>query len=567
MQKSGLKTVGAAPATGRGNVVDLSRDNGTQLSVIVPTYNEKDNIAPMVASLERVLGAINWEVIFVDDGSPDGTAATVREIARHDRRVRLISRHNRRGLASAVVEGGLAATGEVIAVMDGDLQHDESVLPELYRRVASGEADVASASRFIEDHAREGLGSDQRLALSNRGIGMANKFFGLDLTDPLTGFFALRRNRLEETVPRLSGLGFKILLDLITSMSPAPNVSEVPFKFRQRVAGESKLDRKVMYDFFLFFMEKWIGRFAPIPGTWLSTALIASLGILAHLALVIPAVSLFGMPFVPAQLAAAILSVLVIFSANNWISRSDAVLKGARFWQGLAVFCLMSAIGVAANVGVAALVHRDYPWLIYVVPATAGAMISVVWNFIAGKAFGFWNRRTRLQAASRRGELETRRLRVVEGSQTPVAAAENTWLGNSPLARHQHLIKYLLIGGTASAIDVILFMLIYNLGHTSELVAHSISVPVSVIFSFVVNARHNFKTVDHVALRLLSFVAVCTIGYLSGFGVIELCRQQGLDANLGKIISLPVVFAIQYVLNSRITFHKPNRAQTDGGQA
>jgi dolichol-phosphate mannosyltransferase len=567
MQKSGLKTVGAAPATGRGNVVDLSRDNGTQLSVIVPTYNEKDNIAPMVASLERVLGAINWEVIFVDDGSPDGTAATVREIARHDRRVRLISRHNRRGLASAVVEGGLAATGEVIAVMDGDLQHDESVLPELYRRVASGEADVASASRFIEDHAREGLGSDQRLALSNRGIGMANKFFGLDLTDPLTGFFALRRNRLEETVPRLSGLGFKILLDLITSMSPAPNVSEVPFKFRQRVAGESKLDRKVMYDFFLFFMEKWIGRFAPIPGTWLSTALIASLGILAHLALVIPAVSLFGLPFMPAQLAAAILSVLVIFSANNWISRSDAVLKGARFWQGLAVFCLMSAIGVAANVGVAALVHRDYPWLIYVVPATAGAMISVVWNFIAGKAFGFWNRRTRLQAASRRGELETRRLRVVEGSQTPVAAAENTWLGNSPLARHQHLIKYLLIGGTASAIDVILFMLIYNLGHTSELVAHSISVPVSVIFSFVVNARHNFKTVDHVPLRLLSFVAVCTIGYLSGFGVIELCRQQGLDANLGKIISLPVVFAIQYVLNSRITFHKPNRAQTDGGQA
>jgi dolichol-phosphate mannosyltransferase len=567
MQKSGLKTVGAAPATGRGNVVDLSRDNGTQLSVIVPTYNEKDNIAPMVASLERVLGAINWEVIFVDDGSPDGTAATVREIARHDRRVRLISRHNRRGLASAVVEGGLAATGEVIAVMDGDLQHDESVLPELYRRVASGEADVASASRFIEDHAREGLGSDQRLALSNRGIGMANKFFGLDLTDPLTGFFALRRNRLEETVPRLSGLGFKILLDLITSMSPAPNVSEVPFKFRQRVAGESKLDRKVMYDFFLFFMEKWIGRFAPIPGTWLSTALIASLGILAHLALVIPAVSLFGLPFMPAQLAAAILSVLVIFSANNWISRSDAVLKGARFWQGLAVFCLMSAIGVAANVGVAALVHRDYPWLIYVVPATAGAMISVVWNFIAGKAFGFWNRRTRLRAASRRGELETRRLRVVEGNQTPVAAAENTWLGNSPLARHQHLIKYLLIGGTASAIDVILFMLIYNLGHTSELVAHSISVPVSVIFSFVVNARHNFKTVDHVPLRLLSFVAVCTIGYLSGFGVIELCRQQGLDANLGKIISLPVVFAIQYVLNSRITFHKPNRAQTDGGQA
>lgn len=529
---------------------------GTRLSVIVPTYNERANIAPMVASLDRALGSLPWEVIFVDDGSPDGTAEEVRSIARHDRRVRLISRHNRRGLASAVVEGGLAAVGEVVAVMDGDLQHDESVLPELYRRVASGEADIASASRFLEDHAREGLSSDQRLALSNRGISMANRFFGLQLTDPLTGFFALRRDKLEAAVPRLSGLGFKILLDLITSMDK-PRVSEAPFRFRQRVAGESKLDRRVMYDFFLFFMEKWIGRFAPIPGTWLSTALIASLGILAHLALVIPAVSLFDLPFAPAQIAAAVLSVLVIFSANNWVSRSDAMLKGARFWQGLAVFCLMSAIGVATNVGVAVLIQRDFPELVYVLPATAGALISVVWNFMAGKAFGFWNRRTRQSAAARGGQ-RAGRLRVVDGEEAQ--AAETTWMGDTPLGKHRHLIKYLIIGATASAIDVILFMVIFNLMNQPALVAHSISVPVSVIFSFVVNARHNFKTVDHIVLRLLSFVVVCTIGYLSGFGVIELARQQGLDSNIGKIISLPVVFAIQYVLNARITFHKASRS-------
>jgi putative flippase GtrA len=336
-----------------------------------------------------------------------------------------------------------------------------------------------------------------------------------------------------------------------------PRVSEVPFRFRQRVAGESKLDRRVMYDFFLFFMEKWIGRFAPIPGTWLSTALIASLGILAHLALVIPAVSLFNLPFVPAQIAAAVLSVLVVFSANNWVSRSDAMLKGARFWQGLAVFCLMSAIGVAANVGVAALIHRDFPEMVYVLPATAGALVSVVWNFIAGKAFGFWNRRTR-QSAAARSSQRAGRLSVVDGKEAQ--AAETTWMGDSPLGKHRHLIKYLAIGATASAIDVILFMVIYNLMNQPALVAHSISVPVSVIFSFVVNARHNFRTADHMVLRLLSFVVVCTIGYMSGFGVIELARQQGLDSNIGKIISLPVVFAIQYVLNSRITFHKASRA-------
>jgi putative flippase GtrA len=124
-------------------------------------------------------------------------------------------------------------------------------------------------------------------------------------------------------------------------------------------------------------------------------------------------------------------------------------------------------------------------------------------------------------------------------------------------ARHQTLIKYFVIGATASAIDVLLFLLLYNVVHTTALVAHSISVPTSVLFSFVVNARHNFKTTDHTALRLVSFVIVCTIGYAAGFGVIELCRSFGMSANVGKILSLPVVFALQYILNSRITFYKP----------
>ena len=233
------------------------------------------------------------------------------------------------------------------------------------------------------------------------------------------------------------------------------------------------------------------------------------------------------------------------------------MLKGARFWQGLAVFCLMSAVGIAANVGVAALMHRDFPEMVYVLPATAGALISVVWNFIAGKAFGFWNRRTRQSAAARGSS----------GLQGDYA----WWTAKAkPPRRHgwatarwasiSHLIKYLAIGATASAIDVILFMVIYNLLNAVG-AGGALDLRAGLgVFSFVVNARHNFKTSDHMALRLLSFVVVCTIGYLSGFGVIELCRQQGLDSNIGKIISLPVVFAIQYVLNSRITFHKASRA-------
>ena len=374
-------------------VVGEQARHAIELSVVIPTYNEKDNVAAIVANLEKVLGPDGWEVIFVDDASPDGTAEAVRGLGRLDRRVRLISRHNRRGLASAVVEGALAASAEIVAVMDGDLQHDEAVLPELYRRVAEGEADIASASRFLDDHAREGLSSDQRLQMSNTGIAMANRFFGLELTDPLTGFFVVRRDRLEKAVPHLSGLGFKILLDLVTSMDPPPRVSEVPFRFRQRATGESKLDRRVMYDFILFFMEKWIGRFAPIPGTWLSLALVSALGLLTHLAVVIPAVSVLEVPFVPAQLLATAASMFATFSANNLISHRDSTLRGSRFWIGFAVFTLLCAIGIAANVGVAALVKSDFPQLVYVIPAMAGAMISVLWNFAASKAFARWKKR------------------------------------------------------------------------------------------------------------------------------------------------------------------------------
>jgi putative flippase GtrA len=120
--------------------------------------------------------------------------------------------------------------------------------------------------------------------------------------------------------------------------------------------------------------------------------------------------------------------------------------------------------------------------------------------------------------------------------------------------RHHHLVKYLLIGGAASALDVVLFLVLFNLVGTTPFVAHSISVPTSVLFSFVTNARHNFRTSDRLALRLISFATVCTIGYAAGFGVIMSAVALGLGENVGKIASLPVVFVIQYVLNSRITF-------------
>lgn len=137
--------------------------------------------------------------------------------------------------------------------------------------------------------------------------------------------------------------------------------------------------------------------------------------------------------------------------------------------------------------------------------------------------------------------------------------------------QHEQLLKYFFIGGMASAIDVVLYFILYNfvfpdtvqfgpLSMSDELAAQSISVPTAIVFSFVVNARHNFKTNDYALIRFISFCIVCLIGYLAGYWVILAVQQfftnEQLGGNIGKIVSLPVVFIIQYILNSKITFRK-----------
>lgn len=369
-----------------------------QLSVVVPTYNERANVARLVAKLTSALDGLSWEVIFVDDNSPDGTGDVVRLIARQNRQVRLIARHDRRGLSSAVVEGTLAASADIVAVMDGDLQHDETILPELYGAIASGRADIAAASRFLAGEKVDGLSSDTRRKMSDGGIRMANAAFGLDLTDPLTGFFMLRRSVMVAALPQLSAQGFKILLDLLTAVPPDTRVMEFPFRFRSREHGESKLDNKVMYDFFLFFLEKKLGQRLHLPARFLSFALINGVGIGIHFLVLEAALLGLGLRFAPAQLLATLLALMFNYAANNLVTYNDRKLKGADFYRGFVIFALLCAIGVVANVGVATLLHSNYQTLLVELPALAGALITMVWNYAATKFF-VWGSRSRPMAS------------------------------------------------------------------------------------------------------------------------------------------------------------------------
>lgn len=223
--------------------------NAPDISIIIPCYNEVENVAPLVEALEGVLTDVAWEVVFVDDNSPDGTMKAVRKLAETKPYVRGILRIGRRGLSSAVIEGALSASAPIIAVMDGDLQHDETCLREMITALQTDRADIAVASRHIKGGSNEGLSNGWRRFLSNAGIWAAQWLLNVPLTDPMSGFFAVKRTVFTQRAPFLDGHGFKILLDLMIAQKEPLRVHEVPMTFRNRAHGESKLDSSVMFIF------------------------------------------------------------------------------------------------------------------------------------------------------------------------------------------------------------------------------------------------------------------------------------------------------------------------------
>jgi dolichol-phosphate mannosyltransferase len=347
------------------------------LSVIVPCFNERPNVAPMIAQLDAALAGIAWEVIYVDDNSPDGTAQEVRRIAQQDARVRCIRRIGRRGLASAVIEGALSSSAAYVAVIDGDLQHDETRLPVMLSTLQRGGYDLAVASRHVEGGDSAGLSSRWRHVLSDGGIFLAQAFLPVRLTDPMSGFFMLPRPLFEDLARGLNGQGFKILLDLVLSSTAPLRVLEVPARFRERAAGESKMDALVMIQFAGLLLDKVFGGLLPLR--FFSFALVGALGILIHLAVLGILRQTTGLGFEAEQAAATLVAMAFNFQLNNAITYRDQRLRGPRLWRGLILFMVVCGFGAVANVGIAQVLYeRHTTWT---VAGGIGAMIGVVWNY------------------------------------------------------------------------------------------------------------------------------------------------------------------------------------------
>jgi dolichol-phosphate mannosyltransferase len=352
-----------------------------ELTVVVPAFGERDNIVPLLGALEQALAGLDWETIIVVDEAFDGSEDLVRERAQHDRRVRCLHRIGRRGLASACIEGMLASSAPYLAVIDADLQHDETLVPKLLEALKREGADVAVASRYIEGGSTGDLAGD-RVRISRLASALS-QVLCKGLTDPMSGFFLVKRSFLERVVRRLYGRGFKILLDLVAAARGEVRVAELPYRMRSRQHGESKLGARVIAEYFMLILYHLTGRL--LPARFFLFAAVGVTGLGVHLAVLNALFGATGGNFLASQAAATWVAMTSNFFLNNIFTYGDQRLRGRRVWRGLASFYVACGLGAFINLAVA-------EWLFlqsvtYWVAGTAGALLAALWNFFTTASF------------------------------------------------------------------------------------------------------------------------------------------------------------------------------------
>jgi dolichol-phosphate mannosyltransferase len=356
------------------------------LSIVIPTYNERGNVLVLLDKLEMALAGMAWEVVFVDDHSPDGTADVLREVARGNRRVRVIERIGRRGLASACIEGMMTSAAPYIAVMDADLQHDETLIPAMFELIESGSLDLVVASRNLEGGSM-GEFARRREAESHLGRTISQLVCKGDLTDAMSGFFLIEAGFLRRQVPGLTGAGFKILVDILATSKTPPRVAEVPYCFRMRQAGESKLDANVRLEYLFLILDKLIGRW--VPTRFALFVCVGALGLAVHLAVLAELYAGLKLTFASAQVFATLVAMTSNFLLNNVATFRSQRLRGFGLAMGLLSFYAACSVGALINVSFATLlIGRGMPYLL---AGAAGTAISSVWNYGVNTVFT-WRR-------------------------------------------------------------------------------------------------------------------------------------------------------------------------------
>ena len=377
----------SSPLAHLASFAGLALAPAAELSIIVPTFNECDNVLAVIAGVSEALSGIAWEIVFVDDNSPDDTASFVRQLARADARIRCLHRLGRRGLSSACVEGIMSTASPIFAVMDADGQHDEQALRRMFDVLTTTEADLAVGSRYVQGGGIGDWDAD-RAIMSRYATRIANAVTGTKLSDPMSGFFMMRRDAFLAAAPKLSSIGFKILLDITASSDRPLKIVDIPYQFRARQRGESKLDFMALWEFLQLLLDKTIGRYIPVR--FISFGMIGSIGVIVHVVVLALLFKVFDIGFVAAQAGATFTAITSNFLLNNLLTYRDQRLSGTRLLFGWLSFNLICMVGAVANIGIASWIYStNAMWL---PDGIVGIVIGFVWNYSMSSMFT-WNRK------------------------------------------------------------------------------------------------------------------------------------------------------------------------------
>jgi len=351
-------------------------NSAVELSIVIPTLNESANIQPILELLERALQGISYEGFFVDDDSKDGTPEMIRKIGRERSNVRVLHRIRRRGLSSACIEGIMASAGPYIAVMDADMQHDESILPQMLAKVRDEGYDIAVGSRNVGNGSM-GDFSPSRVFLSNAGRRLSQQVCQIEIQDPMSGYFLCEREFAQKAIRHMSGYSFKILIDMISASPNRPKWVEVPYTFRGRVHGESKLDPNTLLEFGILLIHKAIRGVLPVRFVLFS--LVGATGAVVHLTVLWFLYRFGGMSFSEGQVIATFCAMTSNFWLNNQFTFRERRLKGRRLLRGALIFFAVCGVGALSSVALAEWIFaHGGAWYL---AGFGGTVIAAVWNF------------------------------------------------------------------------------------------------------------------------------------------------------------------------------------------
>jgi dolichol-phosphate mannosyltransferase len=348
------------------------------VTVVIPTFNERNNVPVLVDRIAESLTGVAWQAIIVDDDSPDGTAAVVKAMSRVDPRIVCLHRIGRRGLAGAVLEGVMASAAPYIAVIDADLQHDAALLPEMLSALRAQDADLVIGSRYLGGNGPiNGLSPLRKLG-SVMANALARHILRANVSDPVSGFFMVRREVVECVAPKLSRQGFKILFDIIASQPQPLAIVELPYAFRWRASGVSKLDRRVMFEYAGLILTKATGNL--LPPRALMFGVVGASGLVVHLG-ILGSILRLGLAFWAAQTIAAVTAMTSNYLINNAVTYRDRRLRGWRLLGGYLRFSALCSVGLVANVAVGNLAYgfTHIAW----VAGGAGAAFGAIWNYVS----------------------------------------------------------------------------------------------------------------------------------------------------------------------------------------